>query len=84
MPSNPSGELAQLAHLVADSIVNAHLATMLRLNIEYDVLPRESEILHLKFGGGFPTAERSESDLFRNRRQEQRLLGDAVVRVPGR
>jgi arginyl-tRNA synthetase len=43
------GELAELAHLVADSIVNAHLATMLRLNIQYDVLPRESEILHLQF-----------------------------------
>ena len=43
------GELADLAHLVADAIVNAHLATMLRLNIQYDVLPRESEILHLKF-----------------------------------
>jgi arginyl-tRNA synthetase len=43
------GELAELAHLVADAIVNAHLATMLRLNIQYDVLPRESEILHLKF-----------------------------------
>ena len=43
------GELAELAHLVADTIVNAHLATMLRLNIQYDVLPRESEILHLKF-----------------------------------
>jgi arginyl-tRNA synthetase len=41
------GELAELAHLVADAIVNAHLATMLRLNIQYDVLPRESEILHL-------------------------------------
>jgi len=43
------GALAELAHLVADAIVNAHLATMLRLNIQYDVLPRESEILHLKF-----------------------------------
>jgi arginyl-tRNA synthetase len=43
------GELAALAHLVADAIVNAHLATMLRLNIQYDVLPRESEILHLEF-----------------------------------
>lgn len=43
------GELAELAHLVADSIVNAHLATMLRVNIQYDVLPRESEILHLRF-----------------------------------
>ena len=44
-----SGELSELGHLVADAIVNLHLATMLRLNIEYDVLPRESEILHLQF-----------------------------------
>ena len=44
-----SGELAELGHLVADAIVNLHLATMLRLNIQYDVLPRESEILHLRF-----------------------------------
>ena len=43
------GEVAELAHLVADAIVEAHLATMLRLDVEYDVLPRESEILHLKF-----------------------------------
>ena len=43
------GEVAELGHLVADAIVQAHLATMLRLGIEYDVLPRESEILHLKF-----------------------------------
>lgn len=43
------GELAALAHLVADAIVEAHLTTMYRLGIEYQVLPRESEILHLKF-----------------------------------
>ncbi|MGI8743586.1 MAG: arginine--tRNA ligase [Bryobacteraceae bacterium] len=43
------GASADLAHLVADAIVNAHLRTMLRLGIEYDVLPRESEILHLQF-----------------------------------
>jgi arginyl-tRNA synthetase len=43
------GDEAELAHVVADAIVHAHLATMLRLGIEYDVLPRESEILHLKF-----------------------------------
>ncbi|MGO9012597.1 MAG: arginine--tRNA ligase [Bryobacteraceae bacterium] len=43
------GELAQMAHLVADAIVQAHLKTMLRLDVEYDVLPRESEILHLQF-----------------------------------
>jgi arginyl-tRNA synthetase len=43
------GEVAELAHLVADSIVQAHLKTMLRMDVEYDVLPRESEILHLQF-----------------------------------
>jgi arginyl-tRNA synthetase len=43
------GVQAELAHLVADAIVEAHLATMLRLGVEYDVLPRESEILHLRF-----------------------------------
>jgi len=43
------GAEAELAHLVADAIVYAHLRTMWRLNIAYDVLPRESEILHLKF-----------------------------------
>jgi arginyl-tRNA synthetase len=43
------GEVAGMAHVVADAIVEAHLATMLRLDVEYDVLPRESEILHLKF-----------------------------------
>src|SRR5258706_14921367 len=40
---------AELAHLVSDAIVKAHLATMWRLNVVYDVLPRESEILHLQF-----------------------------------
>ena len=44
-----TGDTAELAHLVADAIVNAHIKTMLRLGIEYDVLPRESEILHLQF-----------------------------------
>jgi len=43
------GEIAELAHLVANAIVKAHVKTMLRLGIVYDVLPRESEILHLKF-----------------------------------
>jgi arginyl-tRNA synthetase len=43
------GEIAELGHVVADAIVRAHLRTMYRLGVEYDVLPRESEILHLKF-----------------------------------
>jgi arginyl-tRNA synthetase len=43
------GDLAELGHLVADAIVRAHVKTMYRLGVEYDVLPRESEILHLQF-----------------------------------
>ncbi len=43
------GDVAELAHVVSDAVVKAHLATMLRLDVEYDVLPRESEILHLQF-----------------------------------
>ncbi len=43
------GETARMAAIVSDAIMRAHLATMWRLGIVYDVLPRESEILHLKF-----------------------------------
>jgi arginyl-tRNA synthetase len=43
------GPVARKAQEVSDRIVHAHLATMWRLNVTYDVLPRESEILHLKF-----------------------------------
>jgi arginyl-tRNA synthetase len=43
------GAQAEIGVLVADAIVQLHLKTMLRLGVEYDVLPRESEILHLKF-----------------------------------
>jgi arginyl-tRNA synthetase len=42
-------ETAQIAELVSTAILWRHLETMLRLGIEYDLLPRESEILHLHF-----------------------------------
>lgn len=40
---------AALAQHVAMRIARAHLATMARINVRYDLLPRESEILHLRF-----------------------------------
>jgi len=40
---------AELAEIISTAIVRCHLRTMERLSVEYDVLPRESEILHLKF-----------------------------------
>lgn len=42
-------ELYGLAEFVSNRIVRSHINTMLRINVTYDVLPRESEILHLKF-----------------------------------
>ncbi len=42
-------ETADLAELISTAVLRRHLETMLRLDIEYDFLPRESEILHLKF-----------------------------------
>jgi arginyl-tRNA synthetase len=44
-----TGDEAEIATCVADAIVRRHLRTMERLEVEYDLLPRESEILHLKF-----------------------------------
>jgi arginyl-tRNA synthetase len=42
-------ETAQIAELIATGVLRRHLETMERLGIEYDFLPRESEILHLHF-----------------------------------
>ena len=44
-----SNETAEIAELISTAVLRRHLETMLRLDIEYDFLPRESEILHLKF-----------------------------------
>ncbi len=45
----PPRAVARLAAAVADANVRCHLATMARLGIGYDLLPHESDILHLGF-----------------------------------
>jgi arginyl-tRNA synthetase len=42
-------ETAAIAELISTGVLRRHLETMERLGIEYDFLPRESEILHLHF-----------------------------------
>jgi arginyl-tRNA synthetase len=42
-------ETAQIADIIATAVLRRHLETMERLSIEYDFLPRESEILSLHF-----------------------------------
>jgi len=41
--------LAEIAEMISVAVLRRHLETMDRLDIEYDFLPRESEILHLHF-----------------------------------
>jgi arginyl-tRNA synthetase len=44
-----NNDTATIADLIATGVLRRHLKTMERLCIEYDFLPRESEILHLDF-----------------------------------
>jgi arginyl-tRNA synthetase len=46
---DPASETAAIAELISTAVLRRHLETMDRLDIEYDFLPRESEILHLHF-----------------------------------
>jgi arginyl-tRNA synthetase len=43
------GQAATMAEVVSTAIVRCHLRTLDRLGIRYDLLSRESDILHLKF-----------------------------------
>ena len=43
------GDSSTLAEYLSMRIVRAHLDTMKRISVRYDLLPRESEILRLKF-----------------------------------
>ncbi len=44
-----NNDTAAIAELISVAVLRRHLETMDRLDIEYDFLPRESEILHLHF-----------------------------------
>lgn len=46
---NGGNETAEIASFIAQSMVACHLKTMLRLNIKYDLLPFESDVLKSGF-----------------------------------
>jgi len=52
---------AELADYVATRIVHCHLDTMARLGITYDLLPRESEVLHFLWSHAFERMKASGS-----------------------
>ncbi len=45
----PGAAVARLSAAVADGNMRCHLATMARLGVSFDLLPHESDILHLGF-----------------------------------
>jgi arginyl-tRNA synthetase len=74
-------ETAEIAELISTAVLRRHLETMLRLGIEYDFLPRESEILHLKFWeAAFEQLKRSGVLYFEN---EGKNKGCWVMARPG-
>jgi arginyl-tRNA synthetase len=74
-------ETADLAELISTAVLRRHLETMLRLGIEYDLLPRESEILHLKFwDAAFEQLKKTRVLYFEN---EGKNKGCWVMQRPG-
>ena len=61
----------QIAELISTAVLRRHLETMDRLDIEYDFLPRESEILHLHFwDAAFAKLKEAGVLFYEDRRQE--------------
>ncbi|MDQ3013823.1 MAG: arginine--tRNA ligase, partial [Acidobacteriota bacterium] len=74
-----TGEVAQVAEYISSKIVDCHLETMARLDISYDLLARESEILHLHFWAhAFEKLKASGAIVFEN---EGRSKGCWVMRA---
>ena len=68
-----------VADLISVAVLKRHLETMDRLDIEYDFLPRESEILHLHFwDAAFGKLKEAGRAYLRDSGQERGLLGYAA------
>lgn len=74
-------DTAAIAELISTSVLRRHLETMLRLGIEYDFLPRESEILRLHFWDSAFEQMRDKGVLYKE--TEGKNKGCWVMRRPG-
>jgi arginyl-tRNA synthetase len=54
-------DTATMGAVIVDRIVRAHLATMARLNVSYDLLTYEGDILRLKFWATIAASRRSQA-----------------------
>jgi arginyl-tRNA synthetase len=72
-------DAAAIASFIADRIVRCHLKTMARLNVDYDLLTWEGDILHLKFWArAFEILKQKGAIYFQT---EGRLAGCWVMRI---
>ena len=70
---------ASLAAFIADTVVRAHLKTMARLNIDYQLLTWEGDILRLEFWArAFDVLKQTGAVFFQN---EGRLAGCWVMKI---
>ena len=77
-----NNEMAEIAELISTAVLRRHLETMDRLDIEYDFLPRESEILRLHFWeSAFELLQAEGCPLLRDRGKEPGLLGDETAQT---
>ena len=75
---------ATMAQLVTERIVHCHLATMARLNVAYDLLTWEGDILRLELlGACLRAAEGCRHRVPATHRKARRVLGDAHRRRRG-
>ncbi|MES1254450.1 MAG: arginine--tRNA ligase, partial [Acidobacteriota bacterium] len=72
-------ETAEMGAVVVDRIVRAHLATMARLNVSYDLLTYEGDILRLQFWAHAFETLKAQGAVFRQ--TEGRLAGCWVMRI---
>jgi arginyl-tRNA synthetase len=73
------GEIAAMGAFIVDRIVRAHLATMARLNIAYDLLTYEGDILRLKFWAHAFEILKQQGAVFLQ--SEGRLAGCWVMKI---
>jgi arginyl-tRNA synthetase len=72
-------EAADIAAFVADRIVRCHLKTMARMNVDYDLLSWEGDILHLHFWARAFEILKEKGAVFLQ--QQGRLAGCWVMRI---
>jgi arginyl-tRNA synthetase len=72
-------ETAEIATFIADRIVRCHLKTMARMNVHYDLLSWEGDILHLHFWARTFEILKEEGAVFLQ--TEGRLAGCWVMRI---